>query len=202
MYTNDPDPLTNKFPKVEIPPMFYSDLTGDPFYRCSVCDGNLMENDAPYLIEKAYKRYENFTFQNTVFEYAICMPCAHAMNENMSKESLANVELYFRNNARLDERTQRFFEQGTDYNWEDGMAGCLIKGIPTENCEEYQIYAQCYGHKMLVTVMPFVLSGIAMDEISTLLSAETLGEIDDFMGNFGVPSELRDLFSKKPVLIF
>ena len=36
------------------------------------------------------------TFKTTVFEYAICMSCAQQMQSSMSKESLQNIQKYFK----------------------------------------------------------------------------------------------------------
>ena len=50
--------------------------------------------------------------------------------------------------------------------------------------------------------MPFAVSLAAMDEIAALLSEETLGEMDDFIGtHFSGPPELADILLKRPPVL-
>lgn len=72
---------------------------------------------------------------------------------------------------------------------------CIIHGTPVEELSEFQLIGHCQGREMLVTHMPFVIGGEAMDEILQLLSNETLDELGGFRDeHFGPPPALkRDL---------
>ena len=52
-----------------IPTVFYSDVTGEPFKACVICEKYLYEPGAPYLIEKAFRRNKKFNITETLFEY-------------------------------------------------------------------------------------------------------------------------------------
>lgn len=201
----DPEDYEDFLPEiqtVEIPPIFHSDLEDAPFRSCNVCDRDLSDGEVPYVIEKSFRRYDNFQFQNTVFEYAICAPCTEMLQKSMSKESMEAVQNYFRENARMGDRFSKMMDEESELKWEDCIDTCIIKGTDCAECEEYQIVAQCQGNQMIVMHMPMMISGKAIEELSELLSQKTTDEMDDFMGNIGVPPELRELFSNKPILVF
>jgi hypothetical protein len=186
---------------VEIPPEFRSSVDGEPFKECLVCGCDLLSGQTEYMIEKAMKRYKDYTFESTVFEYAICMNCAGEMREQMSKESIKNMEAYFMQNSDFGERAEAV-NAGEKADWKSYISHCTIKGTPAEEEQEYQLCAKCVGGKMVVAGLPFLIGEAAMDEIAELLSDQTLGEMDDFMGKYGVPPELRELLSDRPVLVF
>src|SRR5690554_6999269 len=73
---------------LDIPKDFNSDSDDQPFTACKVCERDLSKGEVPYSIEKAYKRVDEDK-DVTLFEVAICMPCAEKQAEKMSKESRA-----------------------------------------------------------------------------------------------------------------
>jgi hypothetical protein len=78
---------------------------------------------------------------------------------------------------------------------------CVITGIPVAELDEYMIYGHFRGDKMVKSSMPYLLSGSVMDDVSDLLSNQTIDQLDDFMGKyFSGPPELEELWkSRKPV---
>ena len=55
---------------------------------------------------------------------------------------------------------------------------------------------------MVLTAMPLALSLSAMEEMTSLLSEKSLGEIDDFIGKyFSGPPEVAALLKKKFVMV-
>lgn len=194
------DPFED-FQKADIPEKFKSTIDGKPFSECLVCNCNLLDGDVDYVIEKSFKKYDGYDFESTVFEFAICMKCANEMRDSMSDESKENLERYFMQNAKMEDRFMAF-NAGKDYDWEQGLSNCVINGTSSSQESEYQICAQCRGDQMIIFQMPFMIGSAAMDEMSELLSDDTIDELDDFMGKYGVPPELRELFTDKPVLVF
>ena len=68
-----------------MPEDFYSDGDDKPFLNCKVCERELNGSGVPYTIEKAYKRTQEGE-DVTLFEVAICIPCAEKQAQKMSKE--------------------------------------------------------------------------------------------------------------------
>lgn len=185
----------------EIPSIFHSTIDEKPFTNCSVCDRSLLDGDVDYFIEKSMKRYRDYDFETTVFEYAICIHCAEMLKESMSEESRKNMERYFLLNGKFNPRMEALYK-GEKFDWENGLKKCIFKDSDIEEEMEYQMVAQFRGDKMIVMQMPFTVGGTAIEEMAELMSNETLDEMDDFLGKVGVPPELRELFTDKPVLVF
>jgi hypothetical protein len=76
---------------------------------------------------------------------------------------------------------------------EKWLSQCMIKGTPKNEMTEFQMGACFKGDRLVTNFMPpFIIGGLAMEEMSGLLSKQTKDEMDDFMGeNFGIPPELR-----------
>lgn len=174
-----------------IPKAFHNFETGGPFERCIDCDVYLLDGEVEYFVEKAIKSYKDFTATDVIFEYAICMNCAERMRKRMSKESMQSIQQYFTENVNFIDRMQLM--QAHPNNPEAWMQQCLVKGTQANQLEEYQVYAHCKGKKLVTAQMPYLISGKALDEISQLLSNETLDELDGFMDqHFGPPPELME----------
>lgn len=187
-------------PFIPIPKIFYSDLTGQPLSNCVTCDRNLIEGNEPYVIEKAFRYYQEYDIHNTIFEYVMCIPCAQKMNAKMSKVSLGKIQDYFSSLDMAGRRQSLIEKYGADLDgWIDE---CLIKKTKRANLEEYQICAQCIGDQLVFDVLPYMLSHEASNEIVELLSAETLEEYNRFVDdNFGLPPEFKKALKDSPVLV-
>ena len=48
--------------KIDIPQRFFSDVSDSPFENCNICDKYLLENDVPYVVEKAVKIMKGINF--------------------------------------------------------------------------------------------------------------------------------------------
>ena len=170
----------NAFEYTKIPKAFYSKLSGEPFKECIDCGTPLYDTDTGYIIEKAVKKYEGYQAEDVVFEYAICMHCADKMWKQMSESSLRKMSEYYNANANLEGRGQQLL-QNEDHKIDDWLSNCVIKDTPIQELTEYQICAFCRGDKIVLSHMPYLISGKAIDEIGELLSPKTKGEIDDFI---------------------
>jgi len=183
-----------------IPQAFFSVTTGGPFDRCMLCNLFLLAEGTNYVIEKACKRHPEFGVEDTVFEYALCVNCLAEMSNQMSEESMGNIQEYFMTQTNMGARQEVLMQQES-FHLPDWIGNCLVKGTPIEELTDYQILGTFSGEKMVYHTFPYVLGGEAMKEMSLLLSSESLGEIDGFMENFGLPPELRELWKDKPLII-
>ncbi|WOO40776.1 hypothetical protein [Rubellicoccus peritrichatus] len=166
---------------IPVPKNLWSFLNDGPFERCSICDRNLREPGVVYLIEKAFRGDE------PVFEYAMCHDCCDNLSSELSVKSLELINNYYEEHVDLVARRERLLSNhGLDPKpWFDK---CMIKNREIKPREEHQICALCQDGDMLFSYMPFCLSGEAVDDIVKLLSDQTLGVIDDFIGkHFGSP---------------
>lgn len=148
--------------------------------RCSLCDCDLTAEDMPYLIEKAFRDGE------TMFEHALCLQCHFQCMEEMSEESLNNIQTYFSDRTDPVNRPALLLEQfGTDHKrW---LGKCMVKGYPIEECGEYQIYGFCSGTNLVFSGAPYMICGEVVEDILELLSNETLGTLADLSDRlFGI----------------
>ncbi len=177
---------------VEIPPMFRSDLTGEPIDRCLVCERFLLDDGVQYLIEKAYKQRPQFHSREIIFEYAVCLDCHAEMRSSFSEESLVRIDAYFNRHVNLAKRRAQLLKT-EGLNLERWVSSCVINGTPVEAMNEYQMLCQCDGKNLLFAYLPYTLGGEAMDELMQLLSNKTLDQLDGFVEQyFGLPPEFRE----------
>jgi hypothetical protein len=185
---------------VEIPQVFYSHITQKPFEECLVCKKKLLDSNTPYVIEKAFKRYPNYTAKDVVSEYAICLACNAEMQKSLSDHSKELINTYFNQRVDLMSRRHKLLQDyGPDIDaW---LTNCLIYQTPITDISEYQIYAYCEGKYLVFSAMPFMISGRAIEEIADKLSPETKEVLDDFIDeHFGLPPELKELLKNRKLI--
>lgn len=182
-----------------VPKTFWSDLSGKPFDSCMLCEKYLLDDGTQYLVEKAIKTYKGREISDTIFEYAICMPCRDKMHKQISTDSKRKLNAYFEEKFDMQERVKRF-ENGSTL--EDRLQYCLVREEEKTDGGEYQIFAFCDGKDIMLDVMPYMITGEAMDEIVGLLSAETIDEINGFMNeHFNGPPEFKEILTGPRVFI-
>ena len=183
-----------------IPQEFFCFETHRPFTNCLVCDNDLSKGDIDYFVEKAIKNYPDHEVADVVYEYAMCWNCVQQMNSQMSEDSMQNIQKYFSGQKDFMDKMM-LHQSGQKPELEDSLEHCIITQEPASKLSEYMIYGHFRGDKMVLNTMPYLLSGQVMDEVADLLSNETLGEIDNFMGSyFGGPPELEELWkTRRPV---
>jgi len=206
--------------RIPIPEIFHSAELSAPFERCLVCDQSLLSGNQEYLIEKAVKQYPEYDVREIVIEYALCLACHAEMQNAISEASTLALETYFLENTELHRRAfSRMADAAAPSGSSEGMeatdgaasseAGhsgkapdiqnwldrCIIHDTPAEDLHEFQLIGHCAGRDMLLTHMPLVIGGPAMDEIAQQLSNATLDELGGFRDeHFGLPPELsRDI---------
>ena len=181
----------NSVEGLPIPDIFLNSDTKAPLTHCVQCEYDLLAGDRYYMIEKVFKKYPSFQKTEVLFEYAVCSTCYENMKDQMSAESMANLSEYMMMNTDFQAMQKRIEEHPNDP--EKWLSQCMIKGTPKNEMTEFQMGACFKGDRLVTNFMPpFIIGGLAMEEMSGLLSKQTKDEIDDFMGeNFGIPPELR-----------
>ncbi|MCH8904957.1 MAG: hypothetical protein IIA45_13705 [Bacteroidetes bacterium] len=176
-----------------IPKIFQSFVDEKPFDTCITCEKYLLDEGTEYIIEKS------ITEHDVIFDYAICIDCAARMRETMSVQSLETVDRYFMQHLDF---SQRLLYTDDDPNVDDWLESCILKGTARDDIHDYQIYAHCNGPNLKASERPYMISGIAIEEISELISAQTRDEIDDFIDeHFGIPPELKQIIKDKEIVL-
>ncbi len=180
--------------RIPIPESLYSIETGDPIATCLACDRSLLDGPTEYLIEKGHRRYADYDVQETIFGYALCMECHATMQQSFSAPSKHRCQAYLSEHVDLAGRTGRLLDADS-YDPADWTRQCVVHGTPREELEEYQVIAHCQGDTLLLTHLPLLMGGPAIDALVQRLSSETLDDLGGFRDDhLGLPPDLkRDL---------
>lgn len=183
----------NFWKRIPIPRLFFSEATGEPFATCLDCGKHLHAEGVTYVVEKAIRTYPPYDVRDTVFEYALCTDCYEQVTEAFSEESkqrMAEYQVRMMQPA-MQERFGWLQEEGVP-DIERWVSQCILKGTAREELSEYQIMALCMGEDMIVTYVPCLLGGPAMEEITALLSAETIDALNGFRDkHLDLPPDLK-----------
>lgn len=190
----------------DIPVEFYNSDTGQPFSHCLVCNCELAFEHRPYAIERAIRHYPAMKLRSVVFEYALCANCMTSMENELSTHTKLAISGYFAQNLRLSDRP--LWNPGSDeepqpkFNCSEWIDRCAVKSVAREELHEYTLCARCIGTKIIPEVAPYMISGLAQDELIELFSNESLGFLDDFTDkHFSGPPEFKELFKGRPILV-
>jgi hypothetical protein len=162
----------------EIPERFYSFESGKPFTHCLECDKYLLDG-SDYIIEKAIRNYQGYKAEDTIFDYAMCLDCAYKMRSELSKESLAKMEQYFKENANPS-RMMPPDHMDQELDMDQCLSRCIIKDSSIKEVEEYQIFAYCRGNKLNKAIPPYMVSHAVTEELMEQLSSATKDFLDGF----------------------
>jgi len=177
--------------RVPIPPLFYAEETNAPFQTCLVCERSLRKKSTEYVIEKGYRSFAGYDVQETVFGYALCMRCHTTLGQSFSRASKERCQSYLCDRVDLQSRTVALLDDDTPdpARW---TRTCIVHDTLKEDLQEYQLLAHCQGEELLLTHLPLLIGGPAIDELAQRLSNETLDELGGFRDEyFGLPPELE-----------
>jgi len=176
--------------RVPIPPTFYDEDTEAPFEECLLCERSLRDGATEYVIEKGYRSAAAYDVQETVFGYALCMPCHLTLSQSFSATSRQRCQVYLQDRVDLQDRAATLLDEAADpARW---TRECIVHGTPRDELQEYQVLAHCHGDDLLLTHLPLLIGGAAVDELVQRLSNETLDELGGFRDEyFGLPPELQ-----------
>ena len=191
----------------DIPKEFFNSETNQPFSNCLVCECNLMEESQPYAIERAIRHYPEMELKSVVFEYALCAKCISQMENDLSSETKMSIMKYFSENLDLSSRpkwqpAEDEDEEAIPFDVSEWIDKCSVKGVPRSELYEYTLCARCIGGKIIPEVVPYMISGLAQDDLVDLFSNKSLGFLDDFTDkHFSGPPEFKELFKGRPILV-
>lgn len=191
----------------DIPKEFFNSETNQPFSKCLVCECDLMKESQPYAIERAIRHYPEMELKSVVFEYALCAKCIAQMENELSSETKMSIMKYFAANLDFSSRPQWKPNEDEDeevipFNVSEWIENCSVKGIPRSELYEYTLCARCIGGKIIPEVVPYMISGLAQDDLVDLFSNKSLGFLDNFTDkHFSGPPEFKELFKGRPILV-
>lgn len=194
--------MTTRNYMIEMPDKFFSDADGKPFENCQVCGKYLLDEDTTYMVEKAFRNYEGYDFDTTIFEYAICLDCHMNVQKTMSAESINNLQqFYFR--ILAEKGNKPIMINLNDFKLDDWLSTCFFTGDTVSDMKEYQLVGQFKGSKMVMNTPPMIVGEAAMEEMSSLLSDKTIDEMNGFREQFLGPDPAIEelIFGKKLILI-
>lgn len=193
-----------RFRLTPIPEAFYSSETGAPFETCADCGCSLLEDDTQYLVEKAIRRFKPYGSKDVVFEYALCLSCYEGVYQALSQVSRERIDTYFSEQVDVEERARALLADlrpGAEPDLRRWLGQCVVTGQPAGELDEYQMVCHCSGRQAVVTHVPCLISGVAVDEMAALLSDETLDELGRFRDRItDLPPELAPI-DHSPLLI-
>jgi len=174
-----------------------------------------MEESQPYAIERAIRHYPEMELKSVVFEYALCAKCIAQMENELSADTKMSIMQYFSQNLDFASRPQ--WKPATDVDEDENADSaeevlfdvnewidtCSVKGVSRSELYEYTLCARCIGGKIIPEVVPYMISGLAQDDLVELFSNKSLGFLDDFTDkHFSGPPELKELFKGRPILVW
>ena len=179
-----------------IPKLFRSYISEAFFQNCVACKKKLLHVDSEYIIEKAINN-------NLVeYEYALCMQCVDSMKNKLSTESIKEISEFLMMHSALPEKMNHMWHQKAP-SVENSISHCIINNEPITELEEYMITAHCKDDQLLFSHMPYMVSIEAADKITSVLSAKTKDELDNFMDmHIGLPPEWMEIFKTKRPIFF
>ena len=109
-------------------------------------------------------------------------------NQEMSIASRQQVMQLFEA-VDHEARLRRLARHQDDEHVDAWIEHCLLTGKHRSECHGYQIISKCSNLEIEVGLLPVMLSDEAAKRISSLMSQQTRGFMDDFMDRFGMPPE-------------
>jgi hypothetical protein len=129
-----------------IPKIFHK-AEGGLLGECIMCNQNLLAPPQDYLLEKAFRIYPEYKKTEVIFEYAMCLTCAHAMHNELSEESRQRIEAYFAERLQLSSRDELLKPKRASFkNW---VGNCLVKGTSLKQSNEYVLYGHAHGRQLV-----------------------------------------------------
>lgn len=177
-------------PSIEIPEEFNSSKNNKPITNCVLCDKDVLNDEEPYIIEKAFKNNDITKETELVFEYALCGQCQQNTASELSKESLKSIKMYYDLYVNFEERQSQLTDT-ENFKLSEWINKCIITGKPLSESKEFQYGAMFLKDKMLLVNIPFAIGEKAINEMQELISEKTRNFLDGFKDKI-IPPEIRD----------
>ena len=183
-------------PSIPLPEEFFSSKNNKPIAYCVMCGRSLLNDNSPYLVEKAFQRNLSTNKFETVFEYALCSACQSKAASELSAESMKRIKMYYELYVDFNKR-QEEFDKARNKNFSMLISNCIVTKKPVEEYNSYQIGGMCFRDKLLTGNLPFAVGEKAIDEIQELISKKTRDFLDHFKETIippGVTDKVPDDF--------
>lgn len=177
-------------PSISIPEEFFSSKTNKVIEECVMCGKAILTDNAPYIIEKAFKN--NLVTKETelIFEYALCAECQQNTASELSEESLNNIKMYYELYVDFEKR-QAELKDIENFKLSDWINKCIITGKPLSEYKEFQYGGMFFQNKLLLGNIPFAVGEKAINEMQELISKKTRDFLDGFKEKI-IPPGVRD----------
>jgi len=176
-----------------IPSLFFNTVKDLPFSNCSKCNRFLLDESVEYMIEKV------LVPNDVLYEFAICSKCIISLQQEISKESLHNMQQFSEKELNNSIQTINHLVN-EDYNTIKKKLSIQTPKLSYENCN---IMAFFKGTNLMEGYPAVCVSTQALENMQEILSKKTKDSFDDFMDFIGdVPPGLEELFkTRKPVFV-
>lgn len=180
----------------DIPKLFWSEETENPFRSCIDCGDELLLGELDYTVQKVIVRDE------AVFEYAMCRGCAEKLRAELSFETQIAFHEFLFSNADLSNRIG-FLREPDEFEVEDWIAGCLVCHKPRTECYRYSLCGLLLGARIVLGEFPAMICDDCEKQMGELTSQETRDRWDRFIQeNFdGPPGVEADSPTGQPILL-
>jgi hypothetical protein len=149
-----------------LPHWLLSVETGEPFRHCIHCHMPLDEIDAPWLVNKEYRRGE------CIREYAICEPCREHITASIARDCRRAVRAFLEEEIDWHARAE---ELGRDDTIEGHLAACIRCHAPRESLAGFSLSAQFDASgQLLEGPLPLILCDDCTTRLRERLSPATL----------------------------
>ena len=180
---------------MDIPRELRNSETGELLANCLVCKKDVLQVRQPYFLEKIVRNVRQLGIREVLFEYAMCADCAEMMRQQLSKESIRQLQAY------MEEHQHPATKQNLEHSEAPELDRCAISDQLLDECSEFAYHAVCIGESLHPMFSPYAISSAVMDALGDRLSNETLDALDDFKGRyFTGPPEVARLISPKRLI--
>ncbi len=179
----------------DIPKLFYSEETDEPFRSCVDCGCSLLVGELDYSIQKMFVRDE------AVFEYALCRACTERLREELSQETMLAYQSFLFSTADLSNRIG-LMQDPEAHEFSEWVESCLVCHKPRSECHRFSISGMFSGASLVLAEFPAMVCDDCEQEMGQLTSKETQDRWNRFVEeNFdGPPGVEADSPYSQPIL--
>ncbi len=182
--------------RLDIPTLFYSEETDEPFCQCVDCERDLLQDGTEYTIQKVFVRGE------AVFEYAMCRLCAERLREGFSEETQLAYQAFLFTSADLSDRV-RLVRDPDEHELPDWIDACLVCRKPRSECYRYSLSGLLTGSQLVLAEFPAMICDDCEKDLGELTSQKTRDRWDRFVEDHfeGPPGIEMDSPSSHPIAV-
>ena len=189
-----------------VPKPFFSTYEGEPFCRCSICDGDLCEPGRTHIVLK-YQHTRRDADPETIVEFACCLPCLNQHAPAPSEESQEVISRF--RSERMASRPFLIMPPETGI-----LTECETCGADLESCRTFSMRAEVEADADGVLQMslrpslawvsgsPVLMCENCNTELTERISQETREGWDHFYDEFIDPAPVFEVDpAPRPVLV-